>query len=67
MFQPMSALPSRSLSGLSRLPVRLRGACASITSRIALLAIAIGAMMVDIRDTGLSGGGSASAGRLPGG
>ena len=65
MVQPSSAFVSNWDSGFSRLPVRSRGACASIASRMAVSAIAAGVTITEVRVTGWSGGTSTSAGRLP--
>ena len=62
--QPMSALPRIWVSGLSPLPERLRGARSSMASRMAVSATAIGAVMVEVRVAGLSGGISTSLGGL---
>ena len=64
MVQPISALPSSSASGLSRLPSRLRGAAASIWSRIAFIATEIGAVICEVRASALSCGSALRAGRL---
>ncbi len=60
--QPISALLSSSVSGLSRLPARSRGACCSIVSRMAVSATAIGAVTFDTRVAGRSGASAASVG-----
>ena len=65
MVQPSSASLSNWDSGLSRLPVRSRGAFASMASRMAVSAIAAGVTMTEVRVTGSSGGTSTSTGRLP--
>ena len=64
--KPISAFESTLLSGLSGLPVRSRGAARSSASRIAGSATATGAMMIEERVAGGSGGISASEGRRSG-
>src|SRR5690348_12198587 len=51
-------------SGFCGLPDRLRGACASSASRIAVNAIAVGASTVDVPVSGCNGGNAASVGRV---
>ena len=63
-FQPMSALPSRSASGFSFLPLSPRGALASSTSRIATAATATGATTTEVRVTGAIGCSAVIAGLL---
>jgi hypothetical protein len=60
--QPISAFCRICEIGLSALPVKLRGAPRSAASRIADSATIIGAITVDARGAGGSGGNSASAG-----
>ena len=60
--QPMSAFSRICDIGLSALPLKFRGAPRSAASRIADSAIAIGAITVDKRGAGGSGGNSTSAG-----
>ena len=60
--QPMSAFSRICDIGLSALPLKFRGAPRSAASRIADSAIAIGAITVDARGAGGSGGNSTSAG-----
>ena len=60
--QPISAFCRICEIGLSALPVKLRGAPRSAASRIADSVTAIGAITVDARGAGGSGGNSASAG-----
>ena len=60
--QPMSAFSRICDIGLSALPLKFRGALRSAASRIADSAIAIGAITVDARGAGGSGGNSTSAG-----
>ena len=60
--QPISALESSCEIGLSRLPVRLRGAEASSASRMALSAMAVGVITTEVRLIALRGGTSTSAG-----
>src|SRR5262249_30283916 len=61
--QPISPLDSNWLILLSGLPLMLRGAAASMASRIADNAIAVGAITIDVRVAGCNAGMSASAGR----
>ena len=63
IVHPISALESTCEIGLSRLPVRLRGAEASSASRMAVSAIAVGVTIMEVRLSCLSGGTSTSAGR----
>ena len=60
--QPMSAFSRICDIGLSALPLKFRGALRSAASRIADSAIAIGAITVELRGAGGSGGNSTSAG-----
>ena len=60
--QPISAFCRICDTGLSALPAKVRGALRSAASRIAVSAIATGAMMLDARGAGGSGGSSTSTG-----
>ena len=60
--QPMSAFCRICDTGLSALPAKVRGAPRSAASRIAVSAIATGAMMLELRGAGGSGGNSTSTG-----
>ena len=60
--QPMSAFCRICDTGLSALPAKLRGAPRSAASRMALSAIATGAMMLELRCAGGSGGNWTSTG-----
>src|SRR5207253_4487228 len=60
--QPISAFCRICDIGLSALPAKWRGAPRSAASRMALSAIATGAMMLELRDAGGSGGNSTSTG-----
>ena len=62
--QPISAFCRICDTGLSALPAKLRGAPRSAASRIAVSAIATGAMMLELRGAGGSGGNSTSTGAL---
>ena len=62
--QPMSAFCRICSTGLSALPAKLRGAPRSAASRIAVSAIATGAMMLEMRGAGGSGGNSTSTGAV---
>ena len=63
--QPMSAFCRICDTGLSALPAKVRGAPRSAASRIAPSAIATGAMMLELRGAGGSGGNSTSTGAAP--
>src|ERR1019366_514348 len=60
--QPMSAFCRICDTGLSALPAKVRGAPRSAASRIAVSAILTGAMMLELRGAGGSGGNSTSTG-----
>ena len=60
--QPISAFCRICGTGLSALPLKIRGAPRSAASRIADSAIAIGAITVEARGAGGSGGNSTSVG-----
>ena len=62
--QPISAFCRICDIGLSALPAKWRGAPRSAASRMALSAIATGAMMLELRDAGGSGGNSTSTGAM---
>ena len=63
--QPISAFCRICDAGLSALPANVRNAPRSAASRIAPSAIATGAMMLELRAAGGSGGNSASTGAAP--
>src|SRR5712671_623322 len=63
--QPMSAFCNSCDTGLSALPLKVRGVPRSAASRIALKAIATGAITRDDRGVGGSGGNSTSTGAPP--
>ena len=60
--QPISAFCRTCDTGLSALPVKLRGAARSAISRMSDSAIETGVTMTELRETGGSGGNSVSAG-----
>ena len=60
--QPMSAFCRICDTGLSAFPAKVRGAPRSAASRMAVSAIATGAMMLEMRGAGGSGGNSTSTG-----
>ena len=63
MLKLRSALVRSCDTGFCGLPDRLRGACASSASRIAVSAIAAGASTVEVPVNGCSGGTATNAGR----
>ena len=60
--QPISAFCNTCDTGLSALPAKLRGVLRSAMSPMALNAIAIGAMITELREAGGNGGSSVRTG-----